>query len=113
MTTGEMISRMGLELMTEKVSINKEVTGGYASDLLSDVIAHSKKGNLWVTMQIHPNVVAVGTLKELAGIIIVNGRVPEKETVQKAQEEDIALMVTDLPSFEIIGRLWGLGIRGL
>lgn len=113
MTTGEMISLMGLELMTENVSLDREVTGGYASDLLSDVIAHGKKGNIWITMQIHPNVVAVGTLKELAGIIIVNGRFPEKETVQKAQEEDIALMVTDLPSFEIIGRLWELGIRGL
>ncbi len=113
MTTGEMISLMGLELMTKNVSPNREVTGGYASDLLSDVIAHGKKGNIWVTMQIHPNVVAVATLKELAGIIIVNGRLPEKEAVRKAQEEDIALMVTDLPSFEIIGRLWELGIRGL
>ena len=37
-------------------------------------------------MQIHPNIVAVAVLKELAGIVLVNGREPAAETLQQARK---------------------------
>ena len=64
-----------------------EVTGAYAGDLLSDVIANSKAGNVWVTMQVHVNIVAVAVLKDLSAIILVNGRTPAEDTLKKASEE--------------------------
>ncbi|MBM3710021.1 MAG: serine kinase, partial [Actinobacteria bacterium] len=79
-----------------------------ASDLLSDVIANAKKDSIWITLQIHQNIIGVAVLKELAGIIIVNGRKPEAETLKKAEQENIPVMVTELPAFEIIGKLYGL-----
>jgi hypothetical protein len=80
--------------------------------LLSDVIGNSREGNVWVTLQIHQNIVAVASMKDLAGIILVNAREPEEDTVQKAETESIPLMVSKLPTFELVGRLYGLGIRG-
>jgi predicted transcriptional regulator len=108
----EIVNELGLGVRCAAHNLDKPVSGGYASDLLSDVIANSKKDNIWITLQIHQNIVGVASLKELAGIIIVNGREPEEEVLRKAEEENIPMMLTKLPAFEIIGRLYKLDIRG-
>lgn len=93
--------------------LDNEITGGYASDLLSDVLANSKEGNIWITLQIHQNILAIASLKELSGIILINDRRPEEETIKKAEEEKIPLLVSNLTAFELIGRLYTLGITGM
>ncbi len=108
----EIVKELSLEVRCAAHNLNKQVSGGYASDLLSDVMANSKKDNIWITLQIHQNIVGVASLKELAGIIIVNGREPEEEVLRKAEEENIPMMLTKLPTFEIVGRLYKLDIRG-
>ena len=113
MTIREIADNSKLEILACPEGADKEVTGGYASDLLSDVIANSKAGNLWATMQTHRNIVAVATLKELAAIVLVNGRTPDPETLEKAQEEKVVLLGTRLPAFELVGRLYQMGIRGI
>jgi hypothetical protein len=107
----DLVDTLSLEVRSARGSLGNEVTGGYASDLLSDVIAHSSAGDVWVTLQIHQNIVAVASMKDLAGIILVNGREPQEDTVQKAETENIPVVVTKLPAFELIGRLYNLGIR--
>ena len=109
----EIVKELSLEVRCAANNLDRQVSGGYASDLLSDVMAHSKKDNIWVTLQIHQNIVGVASLKELAGIIMVNGRQPEDEALKKAEGENIPIMLTKLPAFEIVGRLYQLGIRGM
>lgn len=89
-----------------------EPRGGYASDLLSDVMAHARAGDLWVTLQTHVNVVAVADLKGLAAVVIVNGREPDEDTRARAAEQRVPIVVTPLPAFEAVGRLYGTGLRG-
>ena len=101
-----------LDLKVVSGDLNKEVSGGYSSDLLSDVIANAEKDNIWVTLQIHVNIVAVANLKELAGIILVNGRQPEEATLLRAKEENITILSTDLQTFELVGQLYEMGIHG-
>ncbi len=107
------IKKMDLEIKTTQTKLDTEVTGGYASDLLSDVMANSEIGNIWVTLQIHLNIVAVASLKELAAIILVNGRAPENDTIKKAEAEKIPILTSKLTAFELIGRLYQMGIRGM
>ena len=78
------------------------------SDLLSDVLAHAKEDDLWVTLQGHPNIVAVASMKDLSGIVLVNGRTPEDETLRKANDEEIPILTTEMPSFKLAGKLYGL-----
>jgi hypothetical protein len=112
MQLADVVQKLGLRVTVAADNLQKEVTGAYASDLLSDVLAHSSEGNIWVTLQIHQNIVAVASAKELVGVVLVNGREPHEDTLQKAQAERIPIMVSDLPAFELSGRLYGLGIRG-
>lgn len=88
--------------------LKTEVLGGYTGDLLSDVMANSKEGDLWMTRQVHQNIIAVASLKDHAGIIMVQGAEPAKDTLEKALKENIPVMGTDLSGFEIAGRIYNL-----
>ena len=108
----KLVKELALKVQTAQKELEREVKGGYASDLLSDVMANSQEGDVWVTIQAHPNIVAVATLRDLAGIILANGRQPDAETLQRAEEEAVPLLCTSLPTFEVVGRLYRLGILG-
>ena len=108
----ELIQKLNLSVRSAKAHLGREVTGGYASDLLSDVLANSEEGNLWITLQIHQNIVGVASMKDLAGIILVNNREPEQDTLEKAEAERLPIMVTEMPTFELVGKLYSLGIVG-
>jgi serine kinase of HPr protein (carbohydrate metabolism regulator) len=112
MTVQAITQQLGLSVYWGKELLHREVTGGYAGDLLSDVIANSKSGHLWITMQVHVNIVAVAVLKELSAIVLVNGRKPTEETLQKAREENVPILASDRTAFELAGRLYALGVGG-
>ena len=86
-------------------------SGGYASDLLSCVMAQAAHHSLWVTLQAHANVVAVAALLDLAAVILTEGAQPEAGLLEKAAAEGVTLLATPRPSFEVGGRLWALGLR--
>ncbi len=104
----EIVEKLQLKILTPEKKLDISVTGGYTSDLLSDVIANSKAGNIWITLQTHQNIIAVAKLKDLAGIIIVNNREPDEETLTKAKEENVPLMVSKELAFSISGKLYEL-----
>ena len=107
----DITNTIGLKFISGEESLDREVTGVYVGDLLSDVLANSKKGHIWITLQIHQNIIAVASSKELAGIIIVNGRKPEEETLKRAKEENVPVMISNLFTYEIAGRLYEIGIK--
>ncbi|MCK7481496.1 MAG: serine kinase [Candidatus Moduliflexus flocculans] len=112
MTLSDLAVRLDLTVFTPGLSLDRPVLGGYAGDLLSDVIGHGRKNDLWLTMQVHPNIVAVAVLKDLAGIVLVGGRVPAAETLAQAEREKIPVLGSGLPTFELAGRLYALGVKG-
>ncbi|MBW1711717.1 MAG: serine kinase [Deltaproteobacteria bacterium] len=108
MTLTQVIDKLNLKVLAGSAGLDREVSGGYTSDLLSDVMANSKQGQVWITLQSHVNVVAVATLRELAAIILVGGRKAAPETLQKAEEEGLPILQTETPAFELSARLYGL-----
>lgn len=112
MTIQEIVKALPLKVVTGQSSLNKEVSGGYASDLLSNVMGQAHAGNLWVTMQGHQNIVAVALLAGLTAVIIAGGVEPEQEAVRKAATEEIVILTTTLSAYEVVGRLYQLGISG-
>ena len=104
----EIIEKLQLKVLTGQENLGVEVTSGYTSDLLSDVIANSKEGNLWITLQTHQNIIAVVKLKDMSGIIIVNNRAPDEDTLQKAKEENVPLLVSKEMAYEVSGKLYEL-----
>lgn len=106
----EVAEKLNLKIITEKVGTDREVVGAYCCDLLSWVMSHGKKDNAWITVQIHPNIVAVAVLLELSCIIIPEDIEVEKITIDKAREENIPILVSKESSYSICGKLMKLGI---
>jgi hypothetical protein len=50
----------------------------------------------------------VAKLKDLAGIIIVNNREPDEDTLKKAVEEDVLILCSADMAFEVSGKLYDL-----
>jgi hypothetical protein len=112
MKLSELVERYDLKVFSAKTELARTVGGGYSGDLLSDVIAHGQKGQVWFTIQAHPNIVAVAVLKELAAIVLVNGREPTAETTDRADKERVPILGSPLSAFELVGRLYGQVSKG-
>lgn len=104
----DIVERLELEVLTETASLDIDIRGGYASDLLSDVIANSREGDLWITLQTHQNVIAVAKLKDLCGILLIGGRKPDPATLAKAEEENVPVVGTTGRTFETSGKIYGM-----
>jgi serine kinase of HPr protein (carbohydrate metabolism regulator) len=108
MQVKEIIEKLELRVYGESTGLNREISGGYTSDLLSDVMGHAEKGRVWITLQTHKNVMAVASLKELAAVILINDLEPEADMLAHAVEEQIPVLGTNLPAFESSARLYNL-----
>jgi predicted transcriptional regulator len=108
MRVSDLIRECNLKLFSGETGVENEITGGYVSDLLSDVMGFSKEGEVWVTLQTHQNVVAVASLKDLAAIVMVKGFEPEQDTIIHSNEEGIPILGTTLSTFEISGKIYQL-----
>ena len=102
------VKALNLKIRSGEDKLKTEIQGGYTGDLLSDVMGNSKEGDIWITRQVHQNIVAVASLKEHAGIILVQDGEPAKDTLEKAIKEGIPIMISDLSAFEVTGRIYDL-----
>ena len=110
MILSELIAKFGLTIYAPPADERVEVAHGYASDLLSYVIANAGKDSLWVTMQIHVNIIAVAALKDVAAIVVVSSHRPAEETIATAKQKGVCVLGTGMTTFETCGRFYAAGI---
>ena len=108
MKVSELVTELGLEVLGGREGISREISGGYTSDLLSDVMGHAAAGNIWVTLQTHKNVMAIASLKELAAVVIVKGYQPEADMLEQSEIEGIPVLGTAEEAFGITGKIYKL-----
>ncbi|MFW6377765.1 MAG: serine kinase [Bacillota bacterium] len=93
------VKELELELITG--DINKKAEGIYICDLLSNVIASARSGDIWLTVQAHMNILAVADLTDVAAVVIVEDNEPDQATVDKAAEKGITLLKSSKSAFEL------------
>lgn len=94
--------------LTGELVENKEVSGIYSCDLLSWVMSHAQKGDAWITVLTHVNIVAVALLTEVSCIIIPEDIKVEEATINRAVKEGITILSTGMKTYEICRRVPGL-----
>ena len=105
----EIVDKLELKVFSNEDNLKEtDVTGGYTSDLLSDVMGNAKEGQVWITLQNHKNVMAVASLKDLAAVVLVKGIKPEENFLKQSIEEGVPVLGTDLQAFEMSGMLYGM-----
>lgn len=108
MTVEQLKEKLGLKVFGGEQGLANEISGGYVSDLLSDVMGNADTGQVWITLQTHKNVMAIASLKDLAAIILVKNHEPEEDTLAQSNEEGIPLLGTELSTFELSGKIYEL-----
>ncbi|PID27661.1 MAG: hypothetical protein CSB55_08280 [Candidatus Cloacimonadota bacterium] len=95
------------EVLTKGVNPSAvKIEDGYVCDLLSDVMGNALENQVWITIMRHLNVIAVASLTGIPAVIFPKGIIPESAVSEKAEEEGICLVSSDLSSFEIAGKLF-------
>ena len=84
MKVSDLVKRFNLKIFSGKNGLENEISGGYVSDLLSDVMGNAAEGEVWITLQTHQNVLAIASLKELAAVILVKDLKPEPDMLRKS-----------------------------
>ena len=112
MKVNQIIEPLKAEVVVGEKMEEQDIEGGYCGDLLSDCIASAKEESVWVTIQSHPNIVAVAVLVGMPCIVVSNYQEIGEETVKRAQKEGITILRTSLTSYQAVSVLSSLGIPG-
>lgn len=97
----------GLESV-QPVCADGEITKGYTSDLLSDVVANAPSDSVLITIQAHKNTIAVATLAGIRAIIVCNNRPTPSDMVEAARQEQVAIFRTPENQFVMSHRVFEL-----
>lgn len=109
MKVNELIEKTGWKNISTEASLDKEIMGVYVGDLLSWVMGKGEQGQAWITVQSHLNVIAVAVLLEFSCVIIADGVVVPEDVLQKAMEENLAIVLADCSPFECTRKLIEFG----
>ena len=110
MNVEQLAAKSGWTLYASDDAKQREVNGAFVGDLLSWVMGNSCPDQVWLTVQAHLNVIAVACLRDFSCIVFVQGVQPPQETLDKAMEEDLAILTTNLTAYEACCVLHDLGV---
>ena len=110
MNVKELVNRFNLHVAAGKDNLDRPIQGGYCGDLLSDVMANAPTGCIWLTVQTHQNIVPVAVLHDMAAIVLTGGHDPDPETVEKANEEGIPILMWPGSAFNLAGQVCSAGV---
>lgn len=105
----EITTDLDLEVLN-KADLTKEVKGCYIGDLLSNVMARAKEGDIWITIQGHQNIVAVALLADAAAVIVAEESKVDEKTIKRADEKDVNILRSKLSAYELAQKLTKMGV---
>jgi predicted transcriptional regulator len=108
MTIQELIEKTGLRPLSKFE--DRDIEGVYISDMVSDVMAGAKSGNLWLTIQTHKSIVPAANLVDVSAIVITGGKQVPEETIEFASKYSIAILAGPLATFPLVVKLIELGL---
>lgn len=107
MTVEELKEKMGLTAFALPRP-QREVSGGYAGDLLSWVMSGAEEGQVWLTIMSNVNVCAVAVLTEVACVLLTEGVVPDPALLERAGTQGVNLLGTQASTYETAAALSAL-----
>jgi hypothetical protein len=100
MTLQTLLSKTPRLTLSVEGDLSREITGVYCCDLLSFVMSRAPAGCAWATVMGNVNIIAVAVLDDIAAVIVADRVKPDPLTIQKAQEQGVNLLLSDLPVYD-------------
>ena len=83
----------------------------FASDMMSDVLAHVGEDTMMLTGLINSQSVRTAEMLDVPCLIFVRGKQPHKDTVARAELIGLPTLLTSYSMFEACGRLYAAGME--
>jgi hypothetical protein len=87
------------------------LSGCFAADLMSDVLAFACPGSLLLSGLTTPQTIRTAAIKGLAAVVVIEGKEVGSDLQEAAREEGVGLYVTFLSKYEACGLLMQSGLR--
>lgn len=110
MKISDLVQNEHFKILNQHTYEDREINYLRCCDLLSWVMAKGAEGDAWITVQTHANIVAVSTLLEISCIILPESIKPDIDTLNKAEENQLAIISCDLDAFRIFKILDTMGL---
>ncbi|MEG0570960.1 MAG: DRTGG domain-containing protein [Oscillospiraceae bacterium] len=101
MTPIQLAKKYDLTVLNQADGENRKLDGIYCCDLLSFVMGRAKENDAWITVMGNTNSIAVAVLSDVSCIILSEGVTLDSEALQKAISQNVCVLKTQLPTFEI------------
>jgi hypothetical protein len=88
------------KVLNEGENLDREITVPYCCDLLSIAMGKMPSGAAWVTVMGNVNTLAVAALADAACVILADGISLDEQALNKAKEQGITVLSSDLPIFD-------------
>ena len=103
---------LGADVLTGKEYLDRQIETCCGSDMMSDVLAFTKRNTLLCTGLTNMQVVRTADMTELSALVFVRGKVPDLDILEAAEDNMLPVLVTDHTLFEACGILYQAGIKG-
>ena len=104
MTVSELSTALSLKVFALPAP-EREVTGGYAGDLLSWVMGRAREGDCWITIMSNQNVAAVSLMADTACVLLSEDVTPDEALLAKAAENGVNLLGSTKSTFELAAQV--------
>jgi predicted transcriptional regulator len=99
------------EVVVAAPAPDAEVTGCFAADLMSDVLAFARPGSILLTGLATDQTIRTAAVRHLRAVFVVEGKQVGADMLEAAREEGIPLCRTPLSTYEACGLLRAAGLR--
>ena len=107
MTVKELAERFGYELVCMP-DPEREVTGGYAGDLLSWVMGRAESGDAWVTIMSNLNIIAVASLADPSCSVLSENVELDEGVKERAEQQSVNILRSDKDTFSVCAEISAL-----
>ena len=105
----KIIDKLALKVLT--AFEDKDITGVFISDMLSDVMSNAQSGNLWITVQSHKNIVSAANLIDISAVIVTYNKPVPEDTIELANRYHVIILSSPLKTFELASKLVEAGMK--
>lgn len=100
MTVQQLVDNGMFALVNPGDDPSRGITVPFCCDLLSVAMGRAPAGCAWVTVMGNINTLAVAALADAACVIMAEGTMLDEAALNKAKQQGIAVLKTELPVFE-------------
>lgn len=110
MTIREVAELLGARWICCEEDADAEIRYAFASDMMSDVLAHVGEDTMLLTGLINSQSVRTAEMLDVPCLVFVRGKNPHQDAVLRAKQIGLPTLVTSCSMFEACGRLYTAGM---